>query len=87
MAKKTKKPLFLHNRNSFDDFIEILKRHHDQLFGGVVHSFTGTKEEAKTFVELGYYIGINGCSLKTQDNIDTMCSIPSEYLMIETGLF
>lgn len=84
LPKLTKKPLFLHCRNSYLDFSEILKRHHDQLYGGVVHSFTGTKEEAKIFTDLGYYIGINGCSLKTKENIEAMCSIPTEFLMIET---
>ncbi len=37
LPKLTKKPLFLHCRNSYADFFEILKRHHDQLYGGVVN--------------------------------------------------
>jgi TatD DNase family protein len=44
-------------------------------------------KEAKIFTGMGYYIGINGCSLKTQDNIEVMKSIPSEFLLIETGLY
>ena len=87
LVKITGKPLFLHCRNAYEDFAEILKRHHSDLKGGVVHSFTGTKEEAKIFTDMGYFIGINGCSLKTQENIDAMCSIPTEFLMIETGKY
>ena len=64
----------------------LLSRHHSSLHGGVVHSFNGTKEEAKIFTDLGYFIGINGCSLKTQEKIDAMCSIPTEFLMIETDI-
>lgn len=85
LAKATKKPLFLHCRNAYSDFADIMRRHNSELFGGVVHSFTGNKDEAKMFTDMGYFIGINGCSLKTQENIDAMCSIPTEFLMIETG--
>jgi TatD DNase family protein len=84
LAKITCKPLFFHCRNAYSDFREIIAPHHEQLHGGVVHSFTGSKEEAKMFTDLGYFIGINGCSLKTQENLDAMASIPSEFLMIET---
>jgi len=39
---------------------EILSKHRENLHGGVVHSFDGTTEEAKMFLDLGYHIGING---------------------------
>eukprot|EP01104_Vermistella_antarctica_P002730 TRINITY_DN12943_c0_g1_i1.p1 TRINITY_DN12943_c0_g1~~TRINITY_DN12943_c0_g1_i1.p1 ORF type:complete len:335 (-),score=54.43 TRINITY_DN12943_c0_g1_i1:107-1111(-) len=77
-------PLFFHMREAAADFIDVVRKHRDSFKHGVVHSFTGTAEEAKELIELDLFIGINGCSLKTQDNVDVMCSIPTEKLMIET---
>lgn len=84
LAAETKLPLFLHSRNCADDFIDIISKKRDLLKGGVVHSFTGTIEEAEKYIELGFYIGINGCSLKTEENLKAMASIPTERLMLET---
>ncbi|KAJ1979007.1 hypothetical protein H4R33_005825 [Dimargaris cristalligena] len=55
-----------------------------QLNQGVVHSFTGPMDELKELLTLDLYIGINGCSLKTQENIDAMLAIPEDRLLIET---
>lgn len=84
LAEETQLPMFLHCRSAHGDFEDIIKRHRDRFTGGVVHSFTGTKDEVAQLLDMGLYIGINGCSLKTADNIEAMCAIPTEKLMIET---
>ncbi|KAH3676215.1 hypothetical protein WICPIJ_009175 [Wickerhamomyces pijperi] len=78
-------PLFLHMRAACDDFVKIIKPYLEVLpKGGVVHSFTGTSEELHKLLELGFYIGVNGCSLKTEENLEVLKEIPLEKLMIET---
>jgi TatD DNase family protein len=64
----------------------MIKQHRDKFTHGVVHSFTGTQGEMEQLVQLGLYIGINGCSLKTQENLDVVKAIPQDRLMIETGI-
>lgn len=84
LSEKLKLPLFLHCRNSFDDFVEIMERNKGRYTEGVVHSFTGTLDEMKRFVEMGFYIGVNGCSMKTEENVKVVKEIPLDKLMLET---
>lgn len=85
MAEKYQLPLFLHYRNSSEDFIKIIQENREKISrGGVVHSFDGTLDEALKMIELGFYIGINGCSLKTEDNLKVVKEIPNDRIMIET---
>jgi TatD DNase family protein len=41
-------------------------------------------DEMKACVEMGLYIGINGCSLKTTENLEVVKAIPADKLMLET---
>ncbi|KAI8117464.1 hypothetical protein FF38_13349 [Lucilia cuprina] len=89
LAEDFKLPLFLHCRNSHKDFMDILSRNRSKLDacgGGVVHSFTGTLEEAQEVLDFhpNLYIGLNGCSLKTEDNLQVVSKIPNDRIMLET---
>ena len=84
IAEQTGLPLFLHNRNTGGDFVEMITANRHRFGAGVVHSFDGSEAEASALVAAGLYIGLNGCSLKTEANLAVVRSIPAESIMIET---
>jgi len=99
IAKATEKPLFLHLREysgeineetadlkATEDFLNIVNRNKESVVsGGVVHSFTGSLDELNRILnETSFYIGINGCSLKTKENLEVVKEVPLERIMIET---
>ncbi|KAJ5547793.1 Deoxyribonuclease Tat-D [Penicillium frequentans] len=78
-------PLFLHSRAASEDFERLIGEKLPHLpKGGLVHSFTGTMEEMQRLVALGLDIGINGCSMKTEENLEVVKAVPLERLQIET---
>jgi len=84
LCEKTGLPLFLHCRAAASDLVEVLNKNRSRLSGGVVHSFDGSAEDRDNILALGFHIGINGCSLKTEENLLVMKDIPNDKLMIET---
>ncbi|GFP54049.1 deoxyribonuclease Tat-D [Trichoderma asperellum] len=82
-------PLFLHSRAAHRDFVDLLKGAFGERLerlekGGVVHSFTGTIEEMKELMDLGLHIGVNGCSLKTEENLAMVKEVTLDRIMLET---
>jgi len=73
-------PLIIHCRVAFDDVYDILK---DKNTKGVIHSFTGSVEDLKKFLSLGYFIGINGIIFK-MDLRDVIEKIPLDKILLET---
>lgn len=84
-AVKLQLPLFLHSRAAGEDFQRLISSRLPQLpKKGLVHSFTGTSGEMERLVALGFDIGVNGCSMKTEENVEVVRAIPLEHLQIET---
>ncbi|KAF2737303.1 deoxyribonuclease tatD [Polyplosphaeria fusca] len=85
LAVELQLPLFLHSRAASEDFERLLGAKLPQLpKKGLVHSFTGTLEEMRRLVEMGLDVGVNGCSMKTEENIEVVRQIPLSHLQIET---
>lgn len=85
LAKRLGKPMYLHCREAFDEFIECVDKY--KYYNGVVHCFTGNAHEATEFVKRGFKLGITGWLLDTRRNanlIEAVKSVPIESLMIET---
>ena len=81
------KPLFLHQRDSHDDFIKILRKYSSDINKAVVHCFTGTQKQLDDYLELDCYIGVTGWICDAKRNVElrkTIKNIPLEKLMIET---
>lgn len=80
-------PLIFHERDSRGRFYEILKSDGPAERRGVVHCFSGTREEMVNYLDLGYHIGITGI-LTIQQRGEYLRSIaaliPDDRLLIET---
>ena len=92
MLENFKLPLFLHIRGNSECVLKaiyILQKYRHLWIekGAVAHSFTGTKQDLDSLLNIGLDIGINGCSLKTQQNLELLKYIPLDRLHIETGKF
>ena len=61
-----------------------MRENRHKFSSGVVHSFTGDEEELNALLAMDLYIGVNGCSLKTKENLEIAKKIPLDKLMLET---
>jgi TatD DNase family protein len=94
VARKLDLPLVLHCREALGRLAELFQEEQNagRRYRAVVHSFTGTWEEAKPLLDLGLSIAVNGIATfplrKTQrpeEAIDrTIERIPLDRLLLET---
>ncbi len=87
IAADTGLPVFLHQRDAHDDFVEVLDRHLPRLSRAVAHCFTGEGESLREYLAMGLYIGITGwiCDERRGRHLyDIVDVIPDDRLMIET---
>lgn len=87
IAADTQLPVFLHQRDAHDEFVELLRPVRSRLCGGVAHCFTGTAKMARDYLDLDLYIGVTGwlCDERRGgDLLDAVRHLPLDRVMIET---
>ncbi len=86
LAQAVQKPLVIHCRNAHDDLLSILKANSYKLKAEAVsmHFFTGTKEEAERYIELGFYISFSGVITFAKEYEELVKWIPLDKILVET---
>jgi len=78
-------PLVIHARESFTEIFRVLENRDIQGLEGVFHCFTGTLEEAKRAIGLGFMLGIGGVLTYKNSGLDNVIAeLGAEQLILET---
>ena len=84
-AKQLGLPLSIHCRNAFEKMVKILEKKQDGGLRGIMHCFTGTEEEAKVYLELGFHLGLGGVTTYKNCGVkDYLPNLPLDRIVLET---
>lgn len=84
-AKQLGLPLSIHCRNAFDKMVKIIEKKQDGGLRGIMHCFTGTEEEAKVYLELGFHLGLGGVTTYKNCGVkDFLPTLPLDRIVLET---
>ncbi|MEK7147214.1 MAG: TatD family hydrolase [Patescibacteria group bacterium] len=86
LSKETAKPLMIHCRSAFDDLIKILnsKSYILNSSPGIIHFFSGSKENAAELLSLGFSFSFGGVITFTRDYDEVLEYLPLENIVLET---
>ncbi len=87
IAKETGLPVFLHQRDAHDDFVEVLEPALPDLSRAVAHCFTGEHESLREYLAMGLYIGVTGwiCDERRGRHLyEIVDVVPDDRLLVET---
>ena len=84
IAEKFKKPVIIHCRQAEEDVYKILDGHKN--IKGVIHCFSSSVEFAEKFLQLGFYIGIDGPATYPNAKVlrEVIKMLPVEKMLLET---
>jgi TatD DNase family protein len=84
-AKIKNLPLILHTRDAMQDTIQLIKSCQNGNLKGIFHCFSGSYEQAKEIIKLGFYLGIGGVvTYKNTKLPETLKKISLDYVVLET---
>ena len=84
LAVELNLPVIIHTREAADDTFAILRGQGGVT--GVMHCFTGTLDEARRALELGFYISLSGIATfpKSEALREVARFVPGDRLLVET---
>lgn len=86
LAKELSLPVLFHCRSAHDDLLEVLEyklKDINYKLMGTIHCFTGNFEQAKRYMDMGFYLAFNGIIFK-MDLSEVIKKTPLDKILIET---
>ncbi len=85
LAQQAKLPIILHSRKTHNRLLQLIKQYSFSQ-GGVLHAFSGSEQQAKQFIDLGFKIGVGGVITYPRANKtrQAVAHLPIESLILET---
>ena len=85
LAKEKNLPLIIHSRDAFEDTMKVLRRFNDGSLRGVFHCFSGSVEQAKRVVDMGFLLGVGGVvTFKNSKLWQVVEAFDLEHILLET---
>jgi TatD DNase family protein len=77
--------IVIHSRESIDECIRVITENQKGELRGVFHCFSGSIDQAKQIIDLGFYLGIGGVlTYKNSGLADVIKKIDLRHLLLET---
>jgi len=84
-AIKYKRPLVVHTRNAMQETIDVVREFAGEDLFGIFHCFSGTIQNAKDIIDLGFLLGIGGVLTFKNSGLDQVAKeIDLQHLVLET---
>ena len=85
-AKEANLPVIIPSRDAAEDTVEIMKEAYRDGISGVIHCYSYSKEIAKEYIKMGYYIGVGGVVTfkNAKKLVETVEEIPLDRILVET---
>lgn len=85
IAKQQSLPVIVHHRQSHQYIVPLLKRY-KLAQAGIIHGFSGSYQQAKDYLDLGFKLGIGSTITysRAKKTINTIKRLPLESLVLET---
>lgn len=86
LARETGLPVVIHSRDAAQDTLELMKEARAEEIGGVIHCFSYSREMAREYLNMGFFIGIGGVlTFKNARKLKEVAEyVPLESIVLET---
>lgn len=86
LSRECHLPCVIHLREAYDDAVTIMKEERAHEIGGVIHCFSGDRQNARAFLDLGFDLSFSGIvTFRNAEELRAVAAmVPRDRFLLET---